>query len=131
MIHIYGSEDVGIDHLTVYGGFRMLVNASKDVRVTHSAFRGLAAPWTSRAHMKYRGTPSYQIVLQNNQPTNEEIELAWCEFTDDHDFAFLRYVKGLRFHHNLVPKLNDDGLECGPNCGITRCSFHRTGSARA
>ena len=115
MIHIYGSENIEIDHLTVYGGFpALLVNASKGIRVTHSAFRGLAAPWSSRAHMKYRGTPSYQIILQNNQPTNEDIELAWCEFTDDHDFAFLRYVKGLRFHHNLVENFNDDGLECGP-----------------
>ena len=80
----------------------------------NSAFRGLAAPWSSRAHMKYRGTPSYQIVLQNNQPLNEDIEFAWCEFTDDHDFAFLRYAKNLRFHHNFVDNFNDDGLECGP-----------------
>lgn len=115
MIHVYGSEDVELDHLTVFGGFpALLVNASKRIVVTHSAFRGLAAPWTSRAHMKYRGTPSYQVLFQNNQPTNEDIELAWSEFTDDHDFAFLRYVRGLRFHHNLVENFNDDGLECGP-----------------
>jgi hypothetical protein len=115
MIHIYGSENVELDHLTVFGGFpALLVNASKTIRVTHSAFRGLAAPWTSRAHMKYRGTASYQIILQNNQPGNENVELAWCEFTDDHDFAFLRFVKNLQFHHNLVDNFNDDGLECGP-----------------
>src|SRR5262249_21111552 len=45
---------------------------------------------------------------------NENIELASCEFTDDHDFAFLRYAKYLRFHHNFVDNFNDDGLECGP-----------------
>ncbi len=115
MIHVYGSEGIHLDHLTVYGGFpALLVNASKAVRVTHSAFRGLAAPWSGRAHMKYRGTPSYQIVLQNNQPVNEDIEFAHCEFTDDHDFAFLRYAKNLRFHHNFVDNFNDDGLEFGP-----------------
>jgi len=64
--------------------------------------------------MKYRGTASYQIVLQNNQPYNEDIEFANCEFTDDHDFAFLRYAKNLHFHHNFVDNFNDDGLECGP-----------------
>jgi hypothetical protein len=64
--------------------------------------------------MKYRGTASYQIILQNNQPLNENLEFAWCEFTDDHDFAFLRFVKNLQFHHNLVDNFNDDGLECGP-----------------
>lgn len=115
LIHVYGSEDVQFEHVTVFGGFPgLLINASKNVRVTNSAFRGLAAPWTSRAHMKYLGTASYQIVLQNNQPRNENIEFAWCEFTDDHDFAFLRYVNGLRFHHNFVDNFNDDGLECGP-----------------
>ncbi|MCO6458355.1 MAG: hypothetical protein J5I93_23860 [Pirellulaceae bacterium] len=114
MIHIYGSHHIQLDHLTVYGGFPgLLINASQQIGVTHSAFRGLAAPWSGRAHMKYRGTASYQIVLQNGQPVNEEIELAHCEFTDDHDFAFLRFARNLRFHHNFVDNFNDDGLECG------------------
>jgi hypothetical protein len=115
LVHVYGSQQIELDHLTLYGGFpALLINASQNVRLAHSALRGLAAPWSGRAHMKYRGTASYQIVLQNNQPLNENIELAWCEFTDDHDFAFLRYAKNLQFHHNLVENFNDDGLECGP-----------------
>jgi hypothetical protein len=114
LLHIYGSENVELDHLTVFGGFPgLLVSASKNVRVTHSAFRGLAAPWTSRAHMKYRGTASYQIILQDQQPVNENVEFAWCEFTDGHDFAFVRFVKNIQFHHNFVDNFNDDGLECG------------------
>ncbi len=115
MIHIYGSQNVELDHVTVFGGFPgLLVNASQNIRVAHSAFRGNASPWIGRAHMKYRGTASYQIVLKNEQPGNEHIEFAYCEFTDDHDFAFLRYVKNLQFHHNFVDNFNDDGLECGP-----------------
>lgn len=115
LVHVYGCEALELDHLTCYGGFPgLLINASKQIRVTHCAFHGLAAPWSSRAHMKYRGTASYQVVLQDNQPRNEDIELAWCEFTDDHDFAFLRPVTNLRFHHNLVDNFNDDGLEAGP-----------------
>ncbi len=115
MIEIYGSENIHLDHLTIFGGNPgLLVNASKDVRITHCAFRGNAAPWLGRAHMKYFGTPSYQIVFQNSQPVNENIELAYSEFTDDHDFAFLRFVKNLQFHHNFVDNFNDDGLECGP-----------------
>jgi hypothetical protein len=125
MIHIYGSENIELDHLTVFGGFPgLLVNASKNVRVTHSAFRGLAAPWTSRAHMKYRGTASYQIILQNDQPVNENIEFAWCEFTDGHDFAFLRFAKNLQFHHNFVDNFNDDGLECGPKLRAHNLFIH-------
>jgi hypothetical protein len=115
MIQVYGSQHVELDGLTIFGGFpELLVNASQELKVTNCAFRGLAAPWTSRAHMKYRGTASYQIVFQNQQLVNENIEIASCEFTDDHDFAFLRHVKNLRFHHNFVENFNDDGLECGP-----------------
>jgi hypothetical protein len=115
MVHIYGAENVALDHLTIYGGFPgLLVNASKGIRVTHSAFRGLASPWIGRGHMKYRGTASYQVVFQNSQPMNENIEIANCEFTDDHDCAFFRYVKNLQFHHNYVDNFNDDGIECGP-----------------
>ncbi|MDB5337608.1 MAG: hypothetical protein JWN70_3227 [Planctomycetaceae bacterium] len=115
MIHLYGSENIDFDHLTIFGGFpALLVNASKEIRVTHSAFRGLAAPWTGRGHMKYRGTASYQVIFQNSQPGNENIEFGWCEFTDDHDCAFFRFVKNLQFHHNYVDNFNDDGLEFGP-----------------
>ncbi len=115
MINIYGSEDVVLDHVTVLGGFPgLLIDASKNVRVTQSAFRGLAAPWHSRSHMKYRGTASYVIEVQNGQPGNENIEFASCEFTDGHDFGFFRYVKNLQFHHNFVDNFNDDGLEVGP-----------------
>lgn len=42
MIHVYGSEDVELDHLTIYGGFPgLLVNATQKLKVSNSAFRGL------------------------------------------------------------------------------------------
>jgi hypothetical protein len=115
LVHVYGSENIELDHVTVFGGFPgLLIDACKNIRITHSAFRELAAPWTSRAHMKYRGTATYCIILQNDQPLNENIEFANCEFTDGHDFAFFRFAKSLQFHHNFVDNFNDDGLECGP-----------------
>lgn len=115
MIHIYGAHGIELERVTIYGGFpALLLNASTQVSVRQSAFRGLAAPWSSRSSMKYFGVPSYQIILQDNQPLNEDIEFANCEFTDDHDFAFIRNARNLRFHHNFVDNFNDDGLECGP-----------------
>jgi hypothetical protein len=54
------------------------------------------------------------VILRDDQPRNEKIEFAYCEFTDDHDFAFLRPVTNLQFHHNFVDNFNDDGLETGP-----------------
>jgi hypothetical protein len=115
MLNLYGCDGITLDDVTVYGGNpALLINACANVRVVDSAFRGLAAPWTSRAHMKYRGTASYQIVLQNNQPRNTNIEFDHCEFTDDHDFAFIRYANDLRVHHSFIDNFNDDGFEIGP-----------------
>jgi len=114
LINLYGSEDVEFDHLTVYGGSpSLLAKSTKKLRVSHCAFRSLAAPWSSRASMKYRGTPSYVIVTQQTQPMNRDWEFAFNEFTDGHDFFWMRYVKNLRFHRNFVDNFNDDGLEVG------------------
>ncbi len=115
MIHIYGSQNIQLDHLTSYGGNpALLLNASQDIKVTNTAFRGLSAPWSSRASEKYRGTAAYSLLLQNNQPENDKIEIAYCEFTDEHDFSQVRYVKTIHFHHNFVENYNDDGMEVGP-----------------
>ncbi|MBI1313037.1 hypothetical protein GC176_17240 [bacterium] len=114
LINLYGSEQITFDGLTVFGGSPgLLAKASHGIRMVHCAFRGLAAPWSSRASMKYRGTPSYLLITQRNQPQNEDWEITNCEFTDSHDGLWLRYVRNLKFHHNLVDNCNDDGLEFG------------------
>jgi len=114
LINLYGSEDITLDGLTLYGGAPgLLAKASSKIKILNTAFRGNAAPWSSRASMKYRGTPSYQIITQRNKPLNQDWEIAHCEFTDDHDGVWIRYVNNLRFHHNLVDHFNDDGIEVG------------------
>jgi hypothetical protein len=114
LINVYGAEGITFDGVTVFGGAPgLLVNATTGLKVLHSAFRSLAAPWSSRASMKYRGTPSYVVITHRSQPPNRDFELAWNEFTDGHDFAWVRDVKDLRFHHNFIENFNDDGLEVG------------------
>ena len=114
LINLYGSHDVTLDGVTVFGGSPgLLVKATSKLRIVRSVFRGLAAPWSSRASMKYRGTPSYRIISQRNKPESNDCEIAYCEFTDDHDGIWIRYIRNLRFHHNLVDNFNDDGIEVG------------------
>jgi len=118
LIHMQGSQDITFEGITVFGGAPgLLVRSTARLRIFDSAFRSLAAPWSSRASMKYRGTPSYAIITQRQKPENHDFEIARCEFTDGHDFAWLRYVKNLRFHHNYVDNFNDDGLEVGAKKG--------------
>ena len=114
LVNLYGADDVSFDGVTFFGGSPgLLVKATGNLKILHSAFRGLAAPWSSRASMKYRGTPSYRLISQRNKPESHDCEIAWCEFTDDHDGLWLRYLHNLRFHHNQVDNFNDDGLEFG------------------
>lgn len=114
LVQLQGTEHVTFDGCTFHGGYPgMLIKTSTNLRIVNSAFRGNAAPWSSRASMKYRGVPSYQIITQRNAPQNADFEFAYNEFTDDHDFAWVRYVKNLRFHHNFVDRFNDDGFEVG------------------
>lgn len=114
LINLYGSDHVTLDGVTAYGGSPgMLAKATSNLRIVNCAFRGLAAPWSSRASMKYRGTPSYRIITQRAKPENHDWEIAYSEFTDDHDGIWLRYVRNLKFHHNLFDNFNDDGIEVG------------------
>lgn len=115
LIDLDADEDLEFDGLTCHGGYPGLrANSTRGLRIINSAFRGQAAPWSSRALMKYRSKPSYILISSPGQPLNADWEIAQCEFTDGHDFAHLREIHNLRFHHNFVDNFNDDGLEMGP-----------------
>lgn len=110
-IRVDNADDVELDGVTAFGGSPgLLIEGTRRLRVLHSAIRGLAAPWSSRAGMKYRGTPSYLLIATAAAPYNRETEIADTELTDSHDGPFIGTIKGLRFHHNLVDNCNDDGI---------------------
>lgn len=114
LVNLYGSDHITLDGVTMYGGSPgLLAKASSNVRLLNCAFRGLAAPWSSRASMKYRGTPAYRVITQRAKPESHDWEIANCEFTDGHDGIWIRYVHNLKFHHNFVDNFNDDGIEVG------------------
>lgn len=114
LINIYGADNIELDGCTLHGGSPgLLIKATSNFRMQHCAVRSLAAPWSSRASMKYRGVPSYAFISQRNKPQSHDFELAYNEFTDGHDCAWFRYVKNLRFHHNFMANFNDDGFEVG------------------
>lgn len=67
-------------------------------------------PWSTRSSEKYHGISCYLFVADGTQPQNSDMEIAWCEATDNHDGLILGSVHDLRFHHNYVDNFNDDGL---------------------
>jgi hypothetical protein len=111
-ISVATAADVLLDGLTIYTGRTgMLVEYTQGLRVIHCAFRGVAAPWSFRSHLKYRAIEAQVFTASKWQPTgNSDFELAYCEFTDSVDGIFIGNVHELRFHHNLVDNFSDDAI---------------------
>lgn len=108
------SQNIELDGLTIYGGAAPVrVRDTAGLRMRHTACRGLAAPWTFRGSLKYRSIESRLFSASGWAPTgadNRRFEIAYCEFTDSVDGVFVGNVAGVRFHHNLVDNVSDDGL---------------------
>ncbi|MGN6103557.1 MAG: hypothetical protein ACTHU0_00390 [Kofleriaceae bacterium] len=110
-VHVEGASDLELDGVTIYGGAPALhVRATDRLRLVRSALRGIAAPWSSRASMKYRGASPYLLVADSRLPQSRDWEIAYNELTDGHDGIVIDSLKSLRFHHNLVDNFNDDAL---------------------
>ncbi len=110
-ISLVKSQDVTLDGVTAFGGSPALrMQGCERVRITHSAFRGIAAPWGSRAGHKYRGPPSYVFIAEYRGEPNRDVEIAHSELTDSHDGPYIGTIKGLKLHHCLVDNFNDDGI---------------------
>jgi hypothetical protein len=104
------AADVVFDGCTLYGsGSALRVNHARGFRLTRSAVRGHSAPWLSRFTNKNRAYAGYLVVLEG-----ADFELDRSEFTDHHDFLQYQHVAELRFHHNRVDNIDDDGFEPGP-----------------
>jgi hypothetical protein len=110
-VEIVGCDHVELDGVYIYGGSPALrIDSTTNFKLVRSIIRGLAAPWSSRASMKYRGNSPYLVVAGNKSPRSHDWEIAFNEFTDTHDGLVLDTIKTLRFHHNRIDNINDDGI---------------------
>jgi hypothetical protein len=110
-LSIEHSGDIEVDGVTAYGNDPVVnLRGCARVKLAHSQFRGIAAPWSFRSSHKYRGTAAYLLVARGDDAANRDIEIAHCELTDSHDGPFIGTIRGLNFHHNLVDNFNDDGV---------------------
>lgn len=102
---------VELDGVTVYGGApAMWVKSTHHLKMMRSALRGTAAPWSSRASMKYRGNSPYLMVVDSSGTQSHDWEIAYNEFTDGHDGLVIDSLKSLAFHHNRIENFNDDAI---------------------
>ncbi|HUG70804.1 MAG TPA: hypothetical protein VMM76_23850, partial [Pirellulaceae bacterium] len=120
-LDIRGGGNIELDGLTLYGGQSCLMaEGIVGLRVAHSAFRGLAAPWTFRGSLKYRSIESRLVHTggwDSDGAAGSNYEFAFCEFTDSVDGVFVGGIRNVRFHHNLVENISDDAIFVTANTG--------------
>lgn len=113
-ISVNHSINVEFHGVTSYGGSSAFsAGNTAGLRLWDCACRGLAAPWTYRGSLKYRSIEAKIFSASGwttQHPGNHDFELAYSEFTDCVDGVFIGNVKRVRFHHNLLDNVSDDGL---------------------
>lgn len=113
-VSIADSQRIVLEGVTMYGGASPIeVRRTAGLRLRDCACRGIAAPWTFRGSLKYRAIEARLFSASGWIPTvpgNRDFELAYSEFTDCVDGVFLGNVHNVRFHHNLIDNLSDDGI---------------------
>lgn len=110
-MNITGAVDLVLDGVHAYGGApAMYLSSSRGVRIVNSTLHGISAPWSSRGSEKYRGISTYLFVAGGRNVLNDDVEMAYSEFTDCQDGLVVGTIDNLRFHHNLVDNFSDDGL---------------------
>lgn len=113
-VSVTNSANVDFDGVTMYGGASPIsVRDTAGFRLWNCACRGIAAPWTFRGSLKYRAIEARLFSASGWSPTgrdNRDFELAFSEFTDSVDGVFIGNVRNVKFHHNLLDNVNDDGI---------------------
>ncbi len=113
-VSVNDSFNIVFDGVTAYGGSTAFaVRDSGGLRLWNCALRGIAGPWTYRGSLKYRAIEARIFSASGWAPSgadNHDFELAFSEFTDCVDGVFIGNVQNVRFHHNLLDNISDDGI---------------------
>lgn len=127
------STDVTLDNVTVWAGsYGAEVFGTQRLKLHNCGFYGSVPPWLFRSDTSkrdYPGRPTRNITRLNTHallvprpgiefdvyasPVNDDWEISHCEFTDAHDAIYLGGVS-VRFHHNLIDNMQDDGIYLSP-----------------
>ena len=127
------ASDIDFDNVTVWcGTYGLRSKGVRKFRFYRSALYGSIAPWTTRRDSSlnaYPGRSTRDIMRLNTHallvtdangefsvyhyPFNDDWEIAYSEFTEASDGLYLGGI-GLRFHHNLIENMQDDGIYLSP-----------------
>jgi hypothetical protein len=126
--------DIDFDNITIHAGtYGIMVRNTTKLRFWKSGIYGnLGGPWTFRSDNSLRSRPGRNTrdiarltahalwVLDTggeysvySMPYNDDWEIAYSTFVDSHDGLYLGGVN-LKFHHNLMDNMQDDGIYLTP-----------------
>jgi hypothetical protein len=126
-------SDIEFDNVTVWcGTYGLRATGAQRLRFHRGALHGSIPPWLTRPEtglQSYPGRPQRDIARLNTHallvaeagrefsvhafPFNDNWEVAYSEFTDASDGLYLADVN-LDFHHNLIDRMQDDGVYLSP-----------------
>jgi hypothetical protein len=125
--------DVELDNLTIFAGtYGIRARGTQRLRLVNCGVFGSVPPWCFRSDTSlrsYPGRPHRDITRFGTHallvadagrefsvffyPFNDDWEIAHCEFAGAHDGVYLGGIT-LRFHHNRIHSLQDDGIYLSP-----------------
>lgn len=126
-------QDVELDNVTLFCGcYGLHAMGAQRLKITRCGFHGSVPPWCFRFDTglnSYPGRPNRDIARYTTHallvteagressvfyfPQNDDWEISYCDFTDAHDGLYLGGIQ-MRFHHNRVTNMQDDGVYLSP-----------------
>ncbi len=127
------SSDLEFGHCTVWcSTYGIRATGAQRLKLYRCGFHGSVPPWSFRTDTSLRsygdrglrditrlGTHALIVAECGREfsvyayPINDDWEIAYCDFTDAHDGLYLGGIN-VRFHHNQVYDLQDDGIYLSP-----------------
>jgi hypothetical protein len=132
-VHLDHAQHVEFDNVTIWcGTYGMRVGQTGPLKINKCRMHGNVAPWTFRSDgskRDYPGRPHRNLSRMNTHaileidsgressvyatPQNDNWEIAHSEFTDAHDGLYFGSIN-VKFHHNRIDGLQDDGIYLSP-----------------
>ena len=130
-VDIRHGVDLEFDNVTIYAGtYGLRARNTGPLKLHDSAIFGSVPPWSTRGETSLQeypwrpdgkdltrlGTHALLVPTSGDEysvyyyPFNHLWEISHCEFADGHDGIYTGDVDGLKFHHNYVHNLQDDGV---------------------
>ncbi|MBI2194488.1 MAG: hypothetical protein HYU36_21125 [Planctomycetes bacterium] len=128
------SSNLEFDNVTFWcGTFGMTLVGVRNLRITRCGFYGSAPPWATRHEAglnTYPGRKTRDITRLNTHallvadanrefsvyayPFNDDWEIAYCDFADSGSDGLYLGGVNLKFHHNRIEGMRDDGVYLSP-----------------